>query len=337
MWPGDALPRTEGTGKLKRVQIRDWLAGGTPRADAPTRVGGVLELLQKLAPGRTITPETTLEDLGLSSLERVELMSGIEHQLGGARDEAAFAGARRVSDLLNIPAAPPQADENYPRWSRWLPTRLWRRFILPVVVFPLTRHYARIEVRGREHLEGLRGPIILAANHQSYMDPPVIMAALPKALRYRVAPAMSKEFFAAHFHPAGHTLYMRFVRGLQYYLAAASFNAFPIPQREAGVGGTLHYAGELAAEGWSILIFPEGEMTEQGEIKPFQPGVALMAARLSLPVVPVRIRGLDKVLHRRATKATPGPVSVTFGPPMRVAAGDWRELSRQVRDAVEKL
>jgi acyl carrier protein len=184
LWPGESLPRTEGTGKLKRVQIRDWLAGGTPQGVASTRVGGVLELLQKLAPGRTITPETTLEDLGLSSLERVELMSGIEQQLGGARDEAAFAGARRVSDLLNIPAAPPQeasaSQGNYPRWSRSLPARMWRRFILPVVVFPLTRHYAWIEVRGLENLAGLRGPLILAANHQSYMDPPVIMAVCPR-------------------------------------------------------------------------------------------------------------------------------------------------------------
>jgi long-chain acyl-CoA synthetase len=337
LWPGESLPRTEGTGKLKRVQIREWLAGGTP-VSAPTRDGGILDLLRKLAPGRTITPETTLEDLGLSSLERVELMSGIEQKLGGARDEAAFAGARRVSDLLNMPAAPlDQDDENYPRWGNSLGARIWRRFILPCVVFPLARYYARIKVHGRENLSGLSGPLIFAANHQSYMDAPVIMMALPKPFRYHVAPAMSKEFFAPHFHPAGYSLYQRFIRGLQYYLAVLSFNAFPLPQREAGVGGTMRYAGEVAATGSSILIYPEGKMTDHGEIAPFQPGVALMASRLALPVIPVRIRGLEKVLHRKARRATPGPVEISFGPPLRLPPGDWRELARQVQDAVERL
>jgi long-chain acyl-CoA synthetase len=106
VWPGESLPRTEGTAKLKRTQIREWLATGAVQPAAPPQGGGVLDLLRNLAPGRTITPDTTLEELGLSSLERVELLSGIEQRLGGARDEAAFAGARRVSDLFQIPRAP---------------------------------------------------------------------------------------------------------------------------------------------------------------------------------------------------------------------------------------
>ena len=337
VWPGESLPRTEGTGKLKRVQIREWLAGGTLEVFVSPRQGDVLDLLRRLAPGRTITAETTLEDLGLSSLERVELMNGIEQQLGGARDEAALAGAKRVSDLLNIPAAAQESTSGYPRWSRSPAARLWRRIILPTLVFPLARYYARIEVQGREQLAGLRGPVIFASNHQSYMDAPVIMAALPKSLRYRVAPAMSKEFFDAYFHPEGHPLRLRLLRGLQYYLAALSFNAFPLPQRQSGVGGAMRYAGELAGSGWSILIFPEGEMTDKGDILPFQPGVALMASRLSLPIVPVRIRGLEKVLHRKARWATPGRVQVSFGPPIRLPSGDWRDLARQVQYAVERL
>ncbi len=340
VWPGESLPRTDGTGKLKRVQIREWLAGGTPHLPSSAsgaREGGVLELLRKLAPGRTITPETTLEDLGLSSLERVELMSGIEQRLGGARDEAAFAGARRVSDLLDIPAAPPETIENFPRWSRSFAARALRRVFLPTVIFPLAHYYARIDIHGREHLAGLKGPVILAANHQSYLDGPVITMALPKPLRYRVAPAMSKEFFAAYFHPAGHPLGKRLLRGLQYYLAVLVFNAFALPQRESGVGAVMRYAGELTGSGLSILIFPEGKMTDHGEIAPFQPGVALLASRLSLPVVPIRIRGLEKVLHRKARWATPGPVQITFGPPLRLPAGDWRDLAGQVQNAVELL
>ncbi len=208
---------------------------------------------------------------------------------------------------------------------------------LPTVIFPLAHHYARIEVTGREHLEGLKGPVILAANHQSYMDGPVITMALPKPLRYRVAPAMSKEFFDAYFHPAGHKPGRRLVRGLEYYLALLVFNGFALPQRESGVGAVMRYAGELAGRGWSILIFPEGKMTDSGEIAAFQPGVALLASKLSLPVVPIRIRGLEKVLHRKARWATRGPVRISFGAPMQMPAGDLRDLARQVQDAVERL
>jgi long-chain acyl-CoA synthetase len=339
VWPGESLPRTEGTRKLKRAQIREWLASGASKEAVPesaAEAGTVLQLLRKLAPGRNITPDTTLEDLGLSSLERVELMSGIEQQLGGARDEAALTGARRVSDLLNIPLAPQEPTENFPRWSRTLPARILRRLFLPGVVFPLAYYYARLKVHGREHLAGIRGPVIFAANHLSYMDAPVIMMALPKPLRYGVAPAMSKEFFAAFFHPTGRKFGERFRRGLEYYLAALVFNGVALPQRESGVGGFMRYAGELTADGWSILIFPEGKITE-GQIEPFQPGVALLASRLNLPIVPVRIRGLEKVLPRTARWATPGRVEITFGPLLQLPAGDWRNQAHLVQEAVEKL
>lgn len=55
--------------------------------------------------------------------------------------------------------------------------------------------------------------------------------------------------------------------------------------------------GELVSNGFSILIFPEGQISHSDEILPFQPGVGLLASRLNLPVVPVRLKGLGEVLH----------------------------------------
>ena len=77
---------------------------------------------------------------------------------------------------------------------------------------------------------------------------------------------MAKEFFAAHFFPQGHSWRARLSNSLNYYLAAFFFNAFPLPQREAGARETLRYIGELASDGWSVLIFPEGKRTMSGEI-----------------------------------------------------------------------
>ena len=137
--------------------------------------------------------------------------------------------------------------------------------------------------------------MIFAANHQSYMDVPAILSAMPARWRYRTAPAMRKEFFEAHFH--GHS----FTNSLNYYLSALFFNAFPIPQREPGALATLRYMGELANDQWCVLIFPEGKMTRQGEIAPFQPGVGMIAAKLGIPVVPDPDRR-----HGSSARSVPG-------------------------------
>jgi long-chain acyl-CoA synthetase len=188
-----------------------------------------------------------------------------------------------------------------------------------------------------ENLEHLDGPVIFAANHQSHMDVPVILAALPGRWRRRVATAMAKEFFKAHFFPDQYSRGQRLTKSLEYYLSAAFFNAFPLPQREAGARQTLRYAGDLISNGFSVLIFPEGKRTEHGEIAPFRPGVGMMASRLGVPVVPVRLEGIDRVLHQKWKMAKPGPVSVTFGAPMQLSGDDYEASTAKVETAVRKL
>jgi long-chain acyl-CoA synthetase len=86
-----------------------------------------------------------------------------------------------------------------------------------------------------------------------------------------------------------------------------------------------------------VLIFPEGKRTDRGEIAPFRPGVGMMAARLGVPVIPVRLEGIDRVLHHTWKMATPGPVRVIFGPPMQLSGDDYVDLTAQVESAVRKL
>ena len=166
---------------------------------------------------------------------------------------------------------------------------------------------------------------------------PVILAALPSALRYRVAPAMAKEFFKAHFFPTEYSRRAWFTSSLNYYLAALFFNAFPLPQREAGARQTLQYIGEVLDDGFSVLIFPEGRRTQAGEIDRFRPGIGMIGSRLDVPVVPVRIEGLDKVLHPAWKMARPGRVRVAFGKPLRLAGDDYEALAAKVENAVRAL
>ncbi|MBE3074170.1 MAG: 1-acyl-sn-glycerol-3-phosphate acyltransferase, partial [Actinobacteria bacterium] len=202
---------------------------------------------------------------------------------------------------------------------------------------PLARLFVSLEVEGLEHLASLTGPVIFAANHQSHFDAPMILQALGPRWRYRLAPAMAKEFFKAHFHPAQFGRGARITNGLNYYLATLFFNAFPLPQRESGTRQTLRYVGELVGEGYSILIFPEGRRTDDGAINRFQPGVGMIASRLDVPVVPVRLDGLDRILHHTWRFPSRGPARVAFGPPMLLHGNDYAGLAAQVEAAVRGL
>jgi long-chain acyl-CoA synthetase len=355
LWPGSELPRTEGTRKLKRRELKQWLAdsapGGAGAAGAASQAGttarSVVSVLERFAPGRTIEPATTIDELGLSSLERVELLMALEETLQVTVDEAAFATASTVADLealtrpidAGAPAAILERAEPiaFPSWNRTAPVRALRRASLPTWILPIARLFVTLDIQGLEHLAGIRGPVIFAANHQSHLDGPMILQALPPRWRYRVAPAMAKEFFKAHFYPAGFTAGARLTNSLNYYLASAFFNAFPLPQRESGTRQTLRYIGDLIGEGYSILIFPEGRRTEKGEINRFQPGVAMIAARLDVPVVPVRIDGLDRVLHHTWKAPSRGPARVAFGPPMSLTGNDYAALAAQVEAAVRRM
>jgi long-chain acyl-CoA synthetase len=356
VWPGPELPRTEGTQKLKRRDIQRWVSAGASGMPASVTSGASVEdVVARYASGRTVTPATTLDELGLSSLDRVEMMMALEETFQTTLDESALAEAKTVGDLralvgAGIPASAPRASAGqapasarqapaisepiaFPSWNRWRVSQFLRRISLPTWILPLARVFMQLKVEGREHLDGIRGPVVFASNHLSHMDTPAILVALPRRWRYSVAPAMAKEFWRAHFYPREFSRKKYLWNSLWYYMSSMFFNAFPLPQREAGTRQTLRYIGEVAADGYSILIFPEGRR----EPSPFRPGVGMIASRLDLPVVPVRIEGLDKVLHSSKRWPTRGPVRIAFGPPMRLEGDDYQALAKRVEDAVRAL
>jgi long-chain acyl-CoA synthetase len=342
VWTEGDLPRTDGTRKLKRAAIREWVRSGQ-RPVAASAGHTVEALIERFSRGRQVSAATTLEELGLSSLERVELMVALEDRFQSRLDESRFAQAASVADLKSLLEAPAPTAEaaddpvEFPSWNRSYPVWLVRRLSQATWILPLARVFAHIEVDGREHLRHIRGPVIFAANHQSHFDVPVILASLPGRLRTRVAPAMAKEFFKAHFFPAEFSFRERLGNSLNYYLSAFFFNTFPLPQREAGARQTLQYIGELAGQGWSILIFPEGVRSRSGEIKPFRGGIGMIGARLDVPVIPVRLDGIDRILPTGSSFARMARVRVAFGAPLTLRGEDYPALAKQVEDAVRAL
>ncbi len=341
VWPGDKLPRTEGTQKLKRREIKAWVEKGRPPYASVTVDGTIESIIAKFARSHPLTPGVTIEELGLSSLERVELLMELEEHFQTSIDELAFAQARYVGDLHALVehsrSEPPAGPIDFPSWNRHWIVRVIRRISLATWILNLVRLFAWVRIEGRENLRSLEGPVIFAANHQSHMDTPAIFAALPPHWRYTLAPAMAKEFFEAHFFPDQHTRWEWLIQSLQYYSASFFFNAFPLPRFEVGTHQTLRYIGELLDEGYSILIFPEGERTEGVEIQPFLAGVGMIASRLDVPVVPVHLEGVGRVLHRTWRMPRPGRVRVTFGLPLRLEGDNYTALARRVEEAIRQL
>ncbi len=341
IWPAAELPRTTATGKLRRAEIAEAVrAAGPPLT--PSREGEIVGLVQRFAPGRTIHAATTLDELGLSSLDRVELMMDLEEKLGAHIEEQSFASVRTVGDL----AGPlPEAEAgDFPKWNRSQWARLIRRLALPSVFLPLSKALARnTTVVGVGRLDLLTGPVIFAANHQSHLDTPLILASLPERWRYRIAVAMWKEYFDARFHPEQHTRPQRWKTNTLYSLLALLFNAFPVPQTGSGTLESVRYMGELVEQGWSILIFPEGERTLTGAIGHFLPGVGMLASRLRCPVVPVRLSGVDSIWPRGASQprlriGSGAPrVEVRFGAPTWAETESYAEMAAKVEDGVRRL
>jgi long-chain acyl-CoA synthetase len=358
IWPGASLPRTDGTEKLKRHQIRAWALGEAPSAGATTRGAAtptVAGVLGRFVSNRTMTPTMTLDELGLSSLDRVELMMALEEAFRVTLDETEVRGDRTIGDLETalaqdavVPTAPAgqgglgpgtrgDGPIDFPSWNRWRVVWWLRRLSLPTWILPLGRIFMQLTVDGLEHLDAVNGPVIFASNHQIHMDAPAIMLALPARRRYWLATAMAKEFFKAHFNRREYGWTAWFTNSLNYFGACCFFNTFPLPQREAGTRQTLRYIGDVARDGYSILIFPEGKRTQAGELAPFRPGVGMIASKLDLAVIPVRLEGLEKVLHQKARWPTRGPARVAFGAPLRLSGDNYEDLAAQVEAAVRRL
>jgi long-chain acyl-CoA synthetase len=124
---------------------------------------------------------------------------------------------------------------------------------------------------------------------------------------------------------------------MNYFLVVALFNVFPLPKR-SGFRESFRFAGDLADRGWSVLVFPEGDMTPDGKLQPFRAGIGLLASNLRLPVVPIRIDGAYEIREARSRFNRPGRIRVYIGKPVEFpAAADPQQIARVLEQRVASL
>jgi long-chain acyl-CoA synthetase len=343
-WPQKDFPRTN-TQKPRRNLIAEFAAtqilqtgGAKVTSDSP-----LMELISGIT-GRSaagLNSEVALDsDLGLSSLDRVELIGALEDRYQMDLSETRFSAARTVGDVERMLSgeARPRAVYHYPGWVlRWPVTwARWLAYYLLMRPAMLLLGWPRIE--GRENLQGCRGPLLVVCNHVGDMDVGFVQTALPARLRNRIATATGGEALEAlHTPAAGRGFFGRIYDRVQWLLGVSLLNLFPLP-REAGFRQSFAYAGEAVDRGYSVLVFPEGRHTVDGKLNPFRAGVGLLANNLNIPVLPMRIVGLFEVKQAGRKFARPGEIQVRIGWPMRFAAGtEPSHIAQELQRAVEAL
>jgi 1-acyl-sn-glycerol-3-phosphate acyltransferase len=186
----------------------------------------------------------------------------------------------------------------------------------------LMRLLFRLEGRSAERLPA-RGPVLLVANHSSFLDPPLVGGVAPRPLSF-----MAKaELFRVPLLGA----------------LIARLNARPV-RREGGDAGALRTALRILQEGGVLLMFPEGTRGPEGMLREPKPGAGMLAVLSGAPVVPVFIQGSGQAWPRGRRLPRPAKVIVTFGEPLafgRTGADgrktDYEAVSRAMMAAIGRL
>ena len=180
------------------------------------------------------------------------------------------------------------------------------------------RREVRLQVYGTDWLTDRLGPVVIAANHSSHLDTPVLLGALPLRRRRRTAVVV----------PAGS------VPG-RVRRAAAGVAFATVPQE-----GEPPPAVRLLAAGWSVLVYPEGSRSPDGFLSPFQTTAADLAQRANVPIVPVGVRGTYAAMPRGRSWPLPdrSRVAVRYGAPITPAPAESPSaLTDRVEWAVREL
>jgi long-chain acyl-CoA synthetase len=353
-WPQADFPRTN-TQKPRKNLIQETTqkrflqlqsTSGSGPSPGPTS-GPLAELIARVV-GRPIPSlEATANfdsDLGLSSLDRVELLGALEDRYQVDLSETRFSAVRTVGDLEGMlrsegaQRAQQKAAYHYPRWTlRWPAT--WLRFLAhysllrPAVVL---LGWPRIE--GRENLRGMSGPLLVVCNHIADVDFAFVQTALPARFRHRLATATrGEDLEALRTPPPFRGFFASIYDRILWMFGVCLLNLFPLP-RESGFRQSFAYAGEAVDRGYSILVFPEGRHTVDGKVNPFRAGIGLLAKNLGVPVLPMRIGGLFEVKRAGKSFTAPWNIRVHIGQPIRFAPGtDPEQIAADLQKAVELL
>ncbi len=168
--------------------------------------------------------------------------------------------------------------------------------IIRTLALILSKLLFRLQASGLKNIP-LKGGFILASNHTSYLDPPILAAACPRVLSFIAKEELFKN-----------AIFGRFITAV---------NAFPLKTETADLKALRWAIGALKAGG-VVTIFPEGGRTTDGELDEPLKGVGFIAAKANVPIIPVFIEGSNKALPVNSKFIRPKKIKVYFGQPIKL-------------------
>lgn len=268
---------------------------------------------------RRLTPDSDLRlDLGIDSMEWLNVTMEISSRAGTELSEDAIARIETVRDLLDEVSRGGEAAEDRkdlledPEGSLTDEQKAWLRphnaaqravgRLLYSIARATMATAFRLEVRGAEHLPA-QGPYVVAPNHESYLDPFAVASALGyRRLRTTYWAGWTGIMF-------GNVLTRNFSRLAQ---------VVPIDAARA-VASSLAFGAVVLRRGLTLVWFPEGQRSRTGELQPFKPGLGLLLHHFAVPVVPVVIEGSYQALPPDRTVPRFRPIRVTIHPAVDAA------------------
>jgi long-chain acyl-CoA synthetase len=341
LWPEGDFPRTS-TQKPRRTVIANLVSQKLGSEKFELGASPLADLIARFTHGESsLTSDADLHaQLGLSSLDRVELMSALEDRFQLDLGNTSFAAVKTVGDLEKLLRGTQvkTAQYYYPKWALRWPVTWVRLAAYYLLIRPAILLLGWPRITGRENLNAVDPPVLVVSNHLDDVDPGFILTALPGRFRHRLAVATGGEALESlRTPPADRRVLGKIYDRIRWILGVALLNLFPLP-REAGFRKSFQYAGEAVDQGFSVLVFPEGRHSSDGKLLPFRAGIGLLATHLGIPVVPVRIHGLFEIKQAGKKFAAPGAIRVNIGAPLQFPArSDPQWIAQELQKKVAEL
>jgi long-chain acyl-CoA synthetase len=342
IWQED-LPRTT-TRKIKRFEVekrvkanqakkvsddselpveKPLTADETAWLDQPDVQRGLKIVRETARPApTTLRPTLNLDlDLGFDSMQRVELLSRLEEELGGNVEESQLTEIYTVRDLVDAVlqsaasgAGGPGTRVTFAGWKSILaenpddpdvlalahPNRIndtfWYLFSRLMQIVALDRFH--LKVMGLDKLPQT-GAYIISSNHQSYLDPLILASILPADVFMRAFAVGTSDIFGKGFM-------RRVARSIKVMVLDPDANL--VPAMRAGAFGLR--------QGMALVLYPEGERSIDGMPRIFKKGAAILSIHLQVPIVPVAIEGFYQAWPRNQKFRGFTPLKMVFGDPI---------------------
>ena len=327
------LPRTR-LDKIQRFKLEDFLQhkdekraeSDVPETKEYEKIAGYIRKTTE----KDVFPDDHIEiDLGLDSLDKIELASFINSEFGikiTETDIQNLATVRKIADFTSERESK-KADSTKQDWktvlrenlnNMELPRSAFYHRLLRFSLVAAVRTFFKVRFSGTENIP--KGPVIFAANHQSVVDALFVLAKIP-----------AKEFKRTYCFAKG----KHFQQWWRRYMAKR--NNIIIMREDEEIVDSIKRMASVLKKGRNVLIFPEGTRSRDGGLGDFKQTFSLLACEINVPIVPVAIDGAFEAFPRN--RKFPHPfkkITVTYLPPISPEGKTREELAAAVKKAIEK-